>query len=59
MIDRSEEKIAIIEAYLKATNQLRDFSKADQDPKYTKVSGTTTKIDNNQLTATKHYISGH
>lgn len=35
--DRSEEKIAIIEAYLKATQQLRDFAKADQDPKYTKV----------------------
>ncbi|XP_063704644.1 cytoplasmic aconitate hydratase-like [Culicoides brevitarsis] len=34
---RSEEKIAIIEAYLKATNQLRDFANADQDPKYTKV----------------------
>lgn len=37
-LDRSEEKIAIIEGYLKATKQLRNYSDASQDPHYTKVS---------------------
>ncbi|CAH1983232.1 unnamed protein product [Acanthoscelides obtectus] len=32
--NRSEEQIRVIEAYLKATKQLRDYNAADSDPKY-------------------------
>jgi aconitate hydratase len=35
--NRSEEKIAIIEAYLKATKQLRDFKDESQDPRFTMI----------------------
>lgn len=36
--DRSEDKIRVIEGYLKATNQLRNYSDESQDPHYTNVS---------------------
>lgn len=36
-LDRSEDKIKLIEEYLKATRQLRNYSDASQDPHYTKV----------------------
>lgn len=35
--DRSEEKIRIIEDYLRATKQLRNYADASQDPHYTQV----------------------
>lgn len=35
--DRSEERIHLIEQYLKATKQLRDYNDESQDPNYTKV----------------------
>lgn len=35
--NRAEDKVQVIEAYLKATNQLRNFSDASQDPVYTQV----------------------
>jgi len=35
--NRPEDKIAIIEAYLRATKQLRDFSDESSDPRFTKV----------------------
>ncbi|XP_052862349.1 cytoplasmic aconitate hydratase-like [Anopheles cruzii] len=35
--NRSEERIQTIEAYLRATNQLRDFSDASQDPAFTEL----------------------
>jgi aconitate hydratase len=36
-LDRSEEKINVVEQYLKATNQFRNYDDASQDPIYTKV----------------------
>uniref|UniRef100_A0A182J569 Cytoplasmic aconitate hydratase n=1 Tax=Anopheles atroparvus TaxID=41427 RepID=A0A182J569_ANOAO len=35
--NRAEEKVCVIEAYLKATEQLRNFSDAEQDPVFTQV----------------------
>ncbi|KAF9794527.1 hypothetical protein SFRURICE_011817 [Spodoptera frugiperda] len=35
--DRSQEKIAIIEAYLRATKQFRDYNNPDQDPIFSEV----------------------
>lgn len=35
--DRSEEKIEMIQKYLAATRQLRDYSDASQDPAFSKV----------------------
>lgn len=35
--DRSEDKIRIIEQYLQATKQLRNYADASQDPHYTQV----------------------
>ncbi|XP_053683532.1 cytoplasmic aconitate hydratase-like [Sabethes cyaneus] len=35
--NRAEDKVQVIEAYLKATNQLRNFSDASQDPIYTQT----------------------
>lgn len=36
--DRSEDRIHLIEQYLKATKQLRDYLDESQDPNYTKVN---------------------
>lgn len=36
-VDRSAEKIEMIEKYLAATRQLRDYSDASQDPAFSKV----------------------
>uniref|UniRef100_A0A182NKQ2 Cytoplasmic aconitate hydratase n=1 Tax=Anopheles dirus TaxID=7168 RepID=A0A182NKQ2_9DIPT len=35
--NRAEEKVRVIEAYLRATDQLRDFGNAEQDPVYTQI----------------------
>ena len=36
-LDRSEEKIKIVEQYLKATKQFRNYDDESQDPVFTKV----------------------
>ncbi len=38
--DRSEDKIRIIEQYLRATKQLRNYADASQDPHYTQVGNS-------------------
>ncbi|XP_058126532.1 cytoplasmic aconitate hydratase-like [Anopheles ziemanni] len=35
--NRAEDKVCVIEAYLKATEQLRNFSDAEQDPVFTQI----------------------
>lgn len=35
--NRADDKVQVIEAYLKATNQLRNFSDASQDPVFTQI----------------------
>lgn len=35
--DRSKEKIDIIEAYLRATKQFRDYNNPEQDPIFSEV----------------------
>lgn len=35
--DRSQEKINLIEQYLKATKQFRDYNDSNEDPVFTKV----------------------
>lgn len=34
ILDRSEKKIAIIREYLKATRQLRDYARDEQNPRF-------------------------
>lgn len=41
--DRSEEKINIVEQYLKATKQFRHYDDESQDPVFTKVEKKTTQ----------------
>ena len=37
---RESDKVAYIEAYLKANKLLRDYTNSSQDPVFTKVSGS-------------------
>lgn len=38
-VDRSEEKIRLIEAYLRATSQLRDYTAEGEDPVFSQNVG--------------------
>lgn len=39
LLDRPQDQINRIQAYLKATNQLRDYSAGDQDPVFSESVG--------------------
>lgn len=39
ILDRSDERIRLIEAYLRATNQLRDYSSEEEDPIFSQNVG--------------------
>lgn len=62
LLDRSEEKIKLIEQYLKLTKQFRDYSDSNQDPHYTKVCDwfyyifCVINVDKNMLKVTMDFV---